>query len=191
MLKVYRLLVNFKDLTCRYPVDKELQVSVLPPAVGPGSRASNEGIKLVAGEVIGPWRDSRPCEMCIEGKTRGYCTRMYFHGVLWLENTNPPRTKKPRGSPLSIGDTILTTEWAWWLLLAWRLFAPGYMYEHQISKSANKVCVHTQRTHNAIITSLWRQRDVATSFWRHTDDIIASYVRWAESNWHPVNINVS
>ena len=36
----------------------------------------------------------------------------------------------------------------------------------------------TQRTHDAIITSLLRQNDVATSFWRNNDVIIASRVRW-------------
>ena len=36
----------------------------------------------------------------------------------------------------------------------------------------------SQRTHDAIITSLWRQNDVMTSFWRNNDVIIASYVRW-------------
>ena len=35
----------------------------------------------------------------------------------------------------------------------------------------------SQRTHDAIIKSLWRQNDVATSFWRHIDVIIASYDR--------------
>ena len=34
------------------------------------------------------------------------------------------------------------------------------------------------RTHDATITSLWRQNDVATSFWRHNYVIIASCVRW-------------
>ena len=36
----------------------------------------------------------------------------------------------------------------------------------------------TQRTHDVIITSLWRQNDVTTSFQRHNDVIIASCVRW-------------
>ena len=35
----------------------------------------------------------------------------------------------------------------------------------------------TQRTHDAIITVLLRQNDVATSFWRNNDIIIASCVR--------------
>ena len=36
----------------------------------------------------------------------------------------------------------------------------------------------TQRTHDPIITSLWRQNDVVTSFWRHNDVIIVSCVCW-------------
>ena len=39
--------------------------------------------------------------------------------------------------------------------------------------------LHSQRTHDAKITSLWHQNDVATSFWRHNDVIIASCARWA------------
>ena len=38
--------------------------------------------------------------------------------------------------------------------------------------------IYTQRTHDEIITSLWRRNDVATSFWRHNDVIIASCARW-------------
>ena len=37
----------------------------------------------------------------------------------------------------------------------------------------------TQRVLDAIITSLWRRNDVATSFRRHNDVIFASCVRWA------------
>ena len=47
-----------------------------------------------------------------------------------------------------------------------------------------------QRTHDAIITSVWGQNDVATSFWRHDDVTFASCVRGgagsllnAFSNW--------
>ena len=36
----------------------------------------------------------------------------------------------------------------------------------------------SQRAHDAIITSLWRQNDVATLFWRHNDVIFASCARW-------------
>ena len=42
----------------------------------------------------------------------------------------------------------------------------------------------TQRTHDAIITSLWRQNDVTRSFWRHKDVIIALGVRWETPRWH-------
>ena len=37
---------------------------------------------------------------------------------------------------------------------------------------------YTQRTRDAIIASLLRQNDVATSFWRNNDVIIARCVRW-------------
>ena len=37
----------------------------------------------------------------------------------------------------------------------------------------------TQRTHDIIMTSLWRRNDVATSFWRLNDVIIASCACWA------------
>ena len=39
---------------------------------------------------------------------------------------------------------------------------------------------HAQRAHNTITTSLLRQNDVATLFWRNNDVIIASCVRWDE-----------
>ena len=35
-----------------------------------------------------------------------------------------------------------------------------------------------QRTHDAILTSLWRQNDVVTSFWRHNDVIITLCACW-------------
>ena len=35
-----------------------------------------------------------------------------------------------------------------------------------------------QPAHDAIITSSWRQINVATSFWRHSDVIFVSCVRW-------------
>ena len=38
--------------------------------------------------------------------------------------------------------------------------------------------IHTQWTYDVIITSLLRQKDVATSFWRNNDVIIASCVCW-------------
>ena len=37
---------------------------------------------------------------------------------------------------------------------------------------------HTQRTHGAMKTSLLRQNDVTTSFWRNNDVIITPRVRW-------------
>ena len=40
-----------------------------------------------------------------------------------------------------------------------------------------KLWVESQRAHDAIITSLWRQ-NVAMSFWRHSDVIFTSCVHW-------------
>ena len=36
------------------------------------------------------------------------------------------------------------------------------------------LCIDTQRTHDVMITSLLGQNDVATSYWRNNDVIIAS-----------------
>ena len=49
----------------------------------------------------------------------------------------------------------------------------------------------SQRAHGAIITSLWRPNDVATSFGRHNDVIIASCARWVSTllamcEWYPL-----
>ena len=38
--------------------------------------------------------------------------------------------------------------------------------------------LYTQRAHGVIMTSLLRQNDVATSFWRNDDVISVSCVRW-------------
>ena len=43
------------------------------------------------------------------------------------------------------------------------------------------LCLLTQRTYYAIITSSLRQNDVATPFWRNDDVINALYVRWKVS----------
>ena len=41
-----------------------------------------------------------------------------------------------------------------------------------------KILLQCQRAQGAITTSLLRQNDVATSFWRNDEVIIASCVRW-------------
>ena len=49
--------------------------------------------------------------------------------------------------------------------------------------------VTTQRTHDAIITSLWRRNDVAMSFWRHNHVIIESCAvgkQYYMYYWHAV-----
>ena len=42
----------------------------------------------------------------------------------------------------------------------------------------------SQRTHDVIITSLLRQNDVTTSFWRNNDVIIMSCIRWEWARRH-------
>ena len=42
----------------------------------------------------------------------------------------------------------------------------------------------TNRARDVIITSLLRQNDVATSFWRYYDVIITSCVSWVVNTWH-------
>ena len=61
---------------------------------------------------------------------------------------------------------------------------PGWlkMYTWLVSNS-DCVLVAARRTHNAIITSLLRQNDVATSFWRNNDVIIATCVNWVSFTW--------
>ena len=46
----------------------------------------------------------------------------------------------------------------------------------------------SQRTHDAIKTSLLRQNDVATSFWCNNDVIITSCVRWDDTEFHYINL---
>ena len=46
---------------------------------------------------------------------------------------------------------------------------------------AQSAASHTQLAHNAIITSLLRQNDVATSFWRNNDAVIAPRACWDNS----------
>ena len=41
-------------------------------------------------------------------------------------------------------------------------------------RNADKLTEPSQRTHDAIMTSLLRQNNVATSFWRNNDVVIAS-----------------
>ena len=50
---------------------------------------------------------------------------------------------------------------------------------------------HTQHTHDAIMTSLLRQNDVATSFWRNNDVIIVSYKCWDMVAYHESNKRAS
>ena len=57
----------------------------------------------------------------------------------------------------------------------------GYMdisYGYLITRSRFHVCSIAQRTHDVNITSLWRPNYVMTSFWRHSDVIIAPCIRW-------------
>ena len=51
-------------------------------------------------------------------------------------------------------------------------------WRNNIASWIQQTWVKTQRTYDAIITSLLRQNDVAASFWRNNDVIIAARVRW-------------
>ena len=46
------------------------------------------------------------------------------------------------------------------------------------SETWKMLSMSSQRTHDAKITSVWCQNDVATSFWRHDDVITALCDRW-------------
>ena len=61
--------------------------------------------------------------------------------------------------------------WTPWLLMTW-----WHIGNQNISR--NYIDRVIQLANDAITTSLWRQNDVATSFRRHNDVIIASCVRW-------------
>ena len=61
--------------------------------------------------------------------------------------------------------------WTPWLLMTW-----WHIGSQNISR--NYIDRVIQLANDAITTSLWRQNDVATSFRRHNDVIIASCVRW-------------
>ena len=52
-----------------------------------------------------------------------------------------------------------------------------YVHRNKICSSLHMLMM-SQRAHDAITTSSSRQNDVATSFWRNNDFIIASYARW-------------
>ena len=66
--------------------------------------------------------------------------------------------------------TWLST-WGW-------LRAISMWYMSISSWSYFKLGPTAQRAHDAITTSPLRQNDIATSFWRNYDVIIASWVRW-------------
>ena len=64
----------------------------------------------------------------------------------------------------------------------------SFHFEHELfCRSTTMDTPSVQRTHDVIITSLKRQNDVATSFWRWNDVIITSCVRW-ELNYHRQDI---
>ena len=72
------------------------------------------------------------------------------------------------------------TMWYVYLLVWWYMdFTRNF---HQSLKHIKRTRWSSQRTHDAIITSLLRQNDVATSFWHNNDVVIASFVRWGSGN---------
>ena len=98
---------------------------------------------------------------------------IYFsHNFSWgAFSIHPPPPQCP--PILSIAFTQLKYDYVQWLSFCYIVcpqchFSVLYIY----------IYIYTQRTHDEIITSLWRRNDVATSFWRHNDVIIASCARW-------------
>ena len=60
---------------------------------------------------------------------------------------------------------------------------PGdYNFDGLVQDCSNSIYPR-QRAHDARITSLLRQNDVPTSYWRQNDVIITSCARWV-SEWH-------
>ena len=60
-------------------------------------------------------------------------------------------------------------------MLLWLLSKPKNITKCSIW---NRCHINSQRTRDAIITPLLHQNDVATSFWRYNDVVIASCARW-------------
>ena len=92
-----------------------------------------------------------------------------------------------------IGRYMLFSHGAWWVkkvvsiyhIQVWNYGTTNFLLNlnskckiRQWNGSQISNRMQSQRTHDAIITSLWRRNDVATSFWRHNDVIIASCARW-------------
>ena len=67
-------------------------------------------------------------------------------------------------------------------LMAWHQYHENSLTDHYeiaaVTIGGNSLDkVISQRSHDAMITSFWRQNDVATSLWPHNDVIFASCVR--------------
>ena len=77
----------------------------------------------------------------------------------------------------SLRDLTIGRFFGYWngTLVASETHSQGRLWHHWALFRLPKI---SQRTHDAIITSLWRRNDVATSFWRHSDVIIASCACW-------------
>ena len=73
--------------------------------------------------------------------------------------------------------------WQLWLLITARKMFILHILHYQLFQNnwnCNKYAKYTHRTHDAKITSLWRQNDAATAFWCHNEVIIAFCVRWVQ-----------
>ena len=95
-----------------------------------------------------------------------------------------------------------------WICLVSGKLTRGHMIQYNNKESPNKTvspchpwrkyvsCVYCEvicpaDTMYTIITSLLRQNDVATSFWRNNDVIIPSHVRWAVKTVHYYDVIMS
>ena len=103
------------------------------------------------------------CEICSTLYVLNYFVLYTF--LLFLDTQNVQVVEA-----LLLLEAVYPT-WTPWLLMTW-----WHIWSQNISR--NYIDRVIQLTNDAIITSLWRQNDVATSFRRHNDVIIASCVRW-------------
>ena len=92
---------------------------------------------------------------------------------------------------LCLNKRLSKQSWGWWFETPWHpiwrhcnvVSACSY-YDLMPNKGNRPLQMqmmtkfHGQRAHDAITTELWRQNDVATSFWCHNEVIIASCARW-------------
>ena len=91
---------------------------------------------------------------------------------------------------VNIGPGLFRSNWVNIMATDAVAFASPGGQQHQSFKCREMMCnantcMPSQMTYDVKITSLLRQNDVATSFWRHNDVIIRSRVHWVQNNSIP------